>query len=47
MTRAGPQAALWLALAISVVAFGLLFSLRLRVRRVAQELRPSLALRVE
>ncbi|MCF4125540.1 MFS transporter [Methylobacterium sp. SyP6R] len=35
VTRAGPHAALWLALAISLVAFGLFFSLRLVHRRGA------------
>jgi predicted MFS family arabinose efflux permease len=47
VTRAGPHAALWLALAVSVVAFGLLFSLRRLHHRAAHEPQPSLALKTE
>ncbi|AWN54983.1 MFS transporter [Methylobacterium sp. 17Sr1-1] len=47
VTRAGPHAALWLALTISIVAVGLLVGLRMLHHRMAPEPRQSLALKAE
>lgn len=47
VTRAGPHAALWLALTLSIVAFGLLLGLRMLHHRMAPEPRQSLALKAE